>query len=94
MSGPEEVASLAQDFNEMVSARGLVEYALRERTEVLAERAKELNCLYNLSDLAQKRDVSLPQMLQATTDLLPPAWQYPEVACARITFEGAGVHDR
>jgi diguanylate cyclase (GGDEF)-like protein/PAS domain S-box-containing protein len=88
VSGPEEVASLAHDFNEMVSARGLVEYALRERTEVLAGRAKELNCLYNLSDLAQKRDVSLSQMLQATTDLLPSAWQYPEVACARIIFEG------
>jgi diguanylate cyclase (GGDEF)-like protein/PAS domain S-box-containing protein len=87
VSGPEEVASLAHDFNEMVSARGLVEYALRERTEVLAERAKELNCLYNLSDLAQKRDVSLSQMLQATTDLLPSAWQYPEAACARIVFE-------
>ena len=88
VSGPEEVASLAQDFNEMVNARGLVEYALRERTEVLAEQAKELNCLYGLSDLAQKRHVSLPQMLEATTYLLRPAWQYPEVACARITFEG------
>ncbi len=87
VSGPEEVASLARDFNEMVSARGLAEYSLRDRTEVLAERAKELNCLYNLSDLAQKRDVSLPQMLQATTELLPPAWQYPEVTCARIVFE-------
>ena len=88
VSGPEEVASLAQDFNEMVSARGLVECALRERTEVLAERAKELNCLYSLSDLAQKRDVSLPQVLQTTAELLPSAWQYPEAACARITFEG------
>jgi diguanylate cyclase (GGDEF)-like protein/PAS domain S-box-containing protein len=87
VSGPEEVASLAHDFNEMISARGLVEYALRERTEVLAERAKELNCLFSLSDLAQKRDVSLSQMLQATTDLLPSAWQYPEAACARIVFE-------
>jgi len=88
VSGPEEVASLARDFNEMVTARGLVEYALRERTEVLAERAKELNCLYSLSDLAQKRDVSLPQVLQTTAELLPSAWQYPEAACARITFEG------
>jgi diguanylate cyclase (GGDEF)-like protein/PAS domain S-box-containing protein len=88
VSGPEEVASLARDFNEMVSERRRTEEALRQRTEVLAERAKELNCLYGLSDVAQKRDVSLVQMLQATTDLLPPAWQYPEVACARIVFEG------
>jgi len=87
VSGPEEVASLAQDFNEMVSARRLVEEALQGQTQALAERVRELNCLYNLSDLAQKRDVSLPQMLQATTELLPSAWQYPEVACARIVFE-------
>jgi diguanylate cyclase (GGDEF)-like protein/putative nucleotidyltransferase with HDIG domain len=88
VSGPEEVASLAQDFNEMVSARRLVEEALRQRTQVLAEQAKELNCLYRLSDLAQKRDLSLPQVLQATTELLPSAWQHPEAACARIIFEG------
>jgi len=87
VSGPEEVASLAHDFNEMVSARGLAEYALREQTQVIAERAKELNCLYNLSDLAQKRDVSLPQVLQATAELLPSTWQYPEATCARIVFE-------
>jgi diguanylate cyclase (GGDEF)-like protein/PAS domain S-box-containing protein len=86
--GPEEVASLARDFNEMVAARGLVEYALRERNQAVAERARELDCLYNLSALAQTRDISLSQMLQSTTDLLPPAWQYPEVTCARITFEG------
>jgi diguanylate cyclase (GGDEF)-like protein/PAS domain S-box-containing protein len=87
VSGPEEVASLARTFNEMVTARGLVEYALRERTHVITERARELDCLYSVSNLAQKRDVSLPQMLQAATELLPPAWQYPEAACARIVFE-------
>jgi GAF domain-containing protein len=26
--------------------------------------------------------------MQAIVDLIPPAWQYPEIACARIIFDG------
>ncbi|MCK4964339.1 MAG: diguanylate cyclase, partial [Dehalococcoidia bacterium] len=27
-------------------------------------------------------------MLQGVVDLIPPAWQYPEITCARITLDG------
>jgi PAS domain S-box-containing protein len=54
----------------------------------LRERNKELNCLFSISSLVDEQDNSLEEILQGTVDLLPTAWQYPEIACARIIFEG------
>jgi len=88
VAGPEEVASLARDFNEMVAQRGRAEEALRKRTHDLGERAKELNCLYGISNLVQRPDISLEELLQGTVNLIPPAWQYPEITCARIALGG------
>jgi signal transduction histidine kinase len=54
----------------------------------LAERVKELQCLYGISSLVQQKDLSLPTLLRKIANFIPPAWQYPESACARIQFEG------
>ncbi|TET63022.1 PAS domain S-box protein, partial [Candidatus Aerophobetes bacterium] len=51
------------------------------------ERVKELNCLYGISKLVEKEDVSLEEILEGTVNLIPPSWQYPEITCARITLE-------
>ncbi len=61
---------------------------LRKRSDDLANRVKELNCLYKMADLVGGPKVSLEQVIQGTADLIPPAWQYSELACARITLEG------
>jgi PAS domain S-box-containing protein len=88
VSGPEETASLAQDFNQMITERKEAEEALRKRTHDLGERAKELNCLYGISNLVQRPDISLEEILQGTGNFIPPAWQYPEITCARIVLGG------
>jgi signal transduction histidine kinase len=54
----------------------------------LAERVKELQCLYGISTLVQQKDLNLSTLLQNIAHLVPSAWQYPESACARILFEG------
>jgi signal transduction histidine kinase len=51
---------------------------------LLAERVKELNCLYGISRLFERSGQGLDQILQAVVELLPPAWQHPEVAQALI----------
>ncbi len=57
----------------------------RQRAEHnLAERAKELTCLYGVSQLATKADASLDEILRGALALIPDSWQYPEVTCARI----------
>lgn len=53
----------------------------------LRERIKELNCLIELSKLAEKHDSSQDDMLQAAVETIPSGWQYPEIACARILLE-------
>jgi two-component system NtrC family sensor kinase len=54
----------------------------------LAERVKELTCLYGIAQIAGEPDISLEQIIQRIVELLPPAWQYPEIACARIILDG------
>ena len=56
-----------------------VEFALRERI-------KELNCLYGVSQLAERHLYSLAGLLRELVDFLPHSWQYPELTCARILF--------
>jgi DNA-binding CsgD family transcriptional regulator len=58
-----------------------VEYALRERI-------KELNCFYGISQLAERHLYSLNTLLQELVNFLPHSWQFPEITCARILFEG------
>ncbi len=54
----------------------------------LRERIKELNCLYGISQLAERHLDSLDDLLHDLVNFLPHSWQYPEVACARILFRG------
>jgi DNA-binding CsgD family transcriptional regulator len=54
----------------------------------LRERIKELNCLYVVSQLAERNLHSLDNMLQELVNFLPYSWQYPEITCARILFKG------
>ncbi len=59
-----------------------------DRTHELNERVRELNCLYGISRLAGRQGVGLEEVLQGAVELLPAAWQYAEIACARITLNG------
>ena len=54
----------------------------------LRERIKELNCLYGISQLAERHLYSLDDLLQEMVNFLPYSWQYPEITCARILFKG------
>jgi len=62
--------------------------ALQKRTYDLGERVKELNCLYAISKIIDKQDISLGEAFQGIINLIPPAWQYPEIACAQVILEG------
>jgi len=66
----------------------LAEEALQKRTYDLGKRVKELDCLYNIARLIEKQDISLEEILQGTINLIPAAFQYPEITCVRIILEG------
>jgi PAS domain S-box-containing protein len=70
-----------------ITERKRAEDAIRQQAHELGERVKELNCLYGISRLIAAPDSQLEKILEGTVDLLPIAWQYPEVTCAQLTFE-------
>jgi DNA-binding NarL/FixJ family response regulator len=53
----------------------------------LRERIKELNCLYGISQLAERHPDSIDGLLQDLVNFLPYSWQYPEITCVRIVFK-------
>ncbi|MBC2710175.1 MAG: PAS domain S-box protein, partial [Desulfosarcina sp.] len=70
-----------------ITKRKRAEEELEKRTIDLNKRVKELNCLYGISQLVEKRGISLEEIIHGTVDLIPTAWQYPEITCARIIME-------
>jgi signal transduction histidine kinase len=60
---------------------------LGELTRNLHERVKELNCLYEISRLVENAGLSIDEFLQAVINVVPPAWQYPGITCARIKLK-------
>ena len=58
-----------------------------KQAHALGERVKELNCLFGISSLEETPGISLTEILQGSAELLPPAWQYPQITCARVTLD-------
>ncbi len=50
----------------------------------LQERAKELNCLYEVEQILARLDLPLEQAFQQVVAVIPPGWQYPDVCRALI----------
>ena len=73
-------------FRDITDRKRIVK-AIRQREYDLNERVKELTCLYNISKLVEQIDVSVEEVLEKTLAFLPPAWQYPEITCARILYK-------
>ena len=54
-----------------VTDRERAEELLFRRTHELGERVKELRCLYDISHLMEKRNISLGEILQGAVELVP-----------------------
>jgi signal transduction histidine kinase len=54
----------------------------------LNERVKELTALHRTARLLQDHERPTPVLLQEIVTILPAAWDQPELAAARIVFDG------
>ena len=63
-------------------------FDLKDERRALLERMKELNCLYEISKIIEKQRFSPHEALQRIVNIIPLAWQFPEVAGARIVVNG------
>jgi len=61
--------------------------ALRKKERELEERHKELNCVYEVSEIVESMRSSPGDALQRIVEILPPAFKYPEITEARIVVE-------
>ncbi|MBW8041368.1 MAG: PAS domain S-box protein [Planctomycetes bacterium] len=77
----EELSSTNAKFENEVTERS-------DTQETLQKRIKEISCLYSLSKLIERQDISLEQILQETAKLIRSALQDPDNTCVRITFNG------
>ncbi len=59
---------------------------LEKLTYKLKERVKELNCLYTISGIVERHGVLLEEAIQETVNIIPDAWQYPDITCSRIVL--------
>lgn len=59
----------------------------RKTEHDLLERIKELNCLYGITRLAQRREQPLSELLTDIAELIRASWQYPDIACASIRLD-------
>ena len=79
---------LDRQREELRKDRDHIEALLADRSANLAERIKEITCLYSISSLVAGPCGSIEETLKAAVNLIPPGWLHPETARARIVFEG------
>ncbi len=79
-------ADLIESYEAVVETIGL-SIAERRAQAALRERVKELSCLYSIARVAEG-EISVDEALDRIAVLLPPAWQFPEIAVARIVLDG------
>jgi signal transduction histidine kinase len=61
-----------------------LESSLVRHSELLRERVKELECLRAIARLFDRRDAEAAETLRGVAEALPRAWQYADIAQARI----------
>ncbi len=76
----------AETFDDIASILAVALTNHRNSSD-LNERTKELACLYRLAQLSIDTNKPLPEFFSQIAELLPPAWQYPEITSARIVFD-------
>jgi len=55
--------------------------------EALQERAKELNCLYQVDERINRLDATPDEIFRGILEAIPPGYQYPSICQARLVIE-------
>ncbi|MBW1863306.1 MAG: sigma 54-interacting transcriptional regulator, partial [Deltaproteobacteria bacterium] len=83
----EELKKRNNELDKLSFKHKHIEELLQKKRHELQERVKELTCLYAISNLFENPGLSVEDIFKRTLNLLPTAWQYPEITCARIVLK-------
>lgn len=72
-----------------ITERKQAEDERRVLIEELGERVKELTFLHNISRIFMDNSKPEDEVMQSVVEMIPDAFKYPEVAVARIGFNGS-----
>ena len=67
-----------------ITNRKQIEKEKEELANNLRKSIKELNCLYTISSIFEIPDISMDDKIRKIVNVLPSAWQYPDISCAKI----------
>jgi PAS domain S-box-containing protein len=81
------VGAIVNNFRD-ITGRKRAEDENRRLVSVLGERVKELTALHNAARILQQEQVDTASVLRELAELLPPAFQYPEITAARVSLGG------
>ena len=82
-----EFESNSVDYLTFLTNTLLISLDHLEVKSILNERIKELTCLYGIAQFSDKNELSLDEILRKIVEILPSAWQFPEIANARIALD-------
>jgi PAS domain S-box-containing protein len=71
-----------------IAERKKAETEILQKNAEIKERVKELQCLYKVSDIANNPEATIESIIAECVHVLPLAYQYSEIAGARITLDG------
>ena len=83
----EEITIIEGIFHDMTKHEKM-KNILKRQNYILNQRVRELKCLFSISRIVGETEGPKEIVLQKVVDALPYAWQYPEIACARIILYG------
>lgn len=63
-----------------------IDKSVENLVEALKERAKELNCLYEVEELFSRPDATLGDIMDGIVRAIPGGWQYPDACNVKITY--------
>ena len=82
-SGSREISGHVWTFHD-ISRLKQSEFELNQRAGELEAKIRQLNCLYQISELSARPKITLSQLLQGIVESIPPATRFPDRIGATI----------
>lgn len=79
---------LVRELKKELSRKKRVEDELRNKNQELLLWTRELNCLYGVSHILERRDITLEDLFQQLVETISSYWPENSKVCTRITYGG------